>query len=425
MKTKRLEYICEVLAEQVNHWMLFPLAMTIIGISAKFMGIEIESPGIVMWIFCSLFPLFFFLLREKIKRFSFFVLLHLVTAALSLLIPVQNNVERMLCIACAVGYMIYSFSRRMKDRKSITEPAVPPVGLGISIVSLFLQNTQGKPGWDSFYVIALVAVFALYSLHSYISHYLEFLTVNESSAGYLPASDMFHSGMGLVAGYTLVGTVILLLGSGGSWVIPLRNMFRGLLLTVLRFLFSLIPTGEQGEAVTTPPPDTAPMEFGAMSGEPESSIFWSTLEAIVAVAMVCGMVYLVVKGLVLLVKFIRKQFGEDFTRKQKIARDYEMDVREKCAIEKKREQKEKRSVFGFLTPAERVRKLYKKKVLASSFDLSGGLKGENSPKLELLTARECAGKLQIESMADLYEKARYSDQEITRENVRQMRDVCK
>ena len=72
MSTKKLIYITEILAEQINHWALFPVVITITGVVSTFNdGID-ASPNVIMWALCSLFPLSFFILREKAKHFSLF-----------------------------------------------------------------------------------------------------------------------------------------------------------------------------------------------------------------------------------------------------------------------------------------------------------------------------------------------------------------
>lgn len=424
MKTRRLEYACEILSEQINHWALFPAAVTIMGVTAVFTGAD--KPNLLLWVLCGLFPPAFFFLREKVRHLSVFFLLHMALTMLVILIPVQNLVERLLAAACGVGYLLHSIGKRLKDPEAITSAMSPIAALVISAIAIVLQHYQGNAEWDSFYVQSLVGVLALYALVSYIRHYLEFLSVNESSADYLPASDMLRSGFSLVAGYTLLGAVFLIFATGGGWVASFREALRRIVVAVLRFLVSLIPEGGQGETVLEQAAESGMSFDQAMlpeNGDP--FLLWKILEMVVGAAFACAMVFFAVKGLIRLVKYVLERFGAGVRRNGELAVDSELDIREKCGIDKSHQPRQKKNRLGFLSSAERVRKLYKKKVLSSASLLTGSTVGEDNGELQLLTARECAEKLKNSTMADIYEKARYSEQEITRETVRQMREACR
>ena len=58
---------------------------------------------------------------------------------------------------------------------------------------------------------------------------------------------------------------------------------------------------------------------------------------------------------------------------------------------------------------ERIRKLYKKKVLQSA----AGKAEEDRSRLGLYTAKEWEEKLETEGMAEIYQLARYSGREMT------------
>lgn len=79
-------------------------------------------------------------------------------------------------------------------------------------------------------------------------------------------------------------------------------------------------------------------------------------------------------------------------------------------------------MWEFLTPAQKIRRRYKKKVLDSKeFIVSKGKKD----CMEWYTARECGIILDRPGMSELYEKARYSPYECTAEDVKRMKDACK
>ena len=59
MKIGKIRFVNEILTEQMNHWMLFPLAL-IVGGASRYLTGEGDSM-LLAWVLCSLFPFFFFL----------------------------------------------------------------------------------------------------------------------------------------------------------------------------------------------------------------------------------------------------------------------------------------------------------------------------------------------------------------------------
>ena len=433
MDTKKLQYITEILAEQINHWALFPLFMTITGMASAMKDIE-DNPNVLMWALCGLFPLLFFILREKVENLHFlaFFLLHLAAGALSFLFPWRNMLERALAIFIAACYVIYSFSKLFKESDNMTEPFSPIISVIVSAVSISLWSYQGPSNWDTAYVGVLVGVMVLYTIDKYIRNYLAFLTLNERSTGTIPASDMFRSGIGLVSGYSILTAGLLLLAGGGGWVSSLREGLRSLLLRVAKWFFYILSlfasSDEPPESIIEPTQDTM-ISNGFVNSLPENTeslrLGW-IWDVAVTVALMVLWLFIIYKGTFVLLELFRGRVSEIAELKAKaVSMDKEIDVRERCRIEKSRRGNEKRSSAFFLSPCERVRKLYKNKVISCAPEIIEST-GEIKPEmLGFFTARECADKLRLSPMADIYERTRYSPQETTKENVKQMKDICR
>ena len=421
MKIEKLELFNEILIIQMVHWTLYPLVLTVIGIAGNYIG-EGEPAG-VLWAICGLLSVIYLFLRERVRRFILFLLFHFGLAALFLLLPTRTVVERTLCAACGVGYLIQSMMKRFRQEEVRASGFSPVVAVGVCVVAILFQHYQGRADWDFYYALTLVSVFAMYMISSYIQQYLNFLTVNKSSAGYMPAAEMFHSGMGLVVLYAALGAIVLLLFTGFDWLESLWNWIKDGLLKVIRFLLSLFPQEQPMEEIVIP--TIPPAKKGDFSGLPKPSepfMLWQILEVVVIIVVACVAVYVMILATVRAVRFIRNCFLEDYGRRGAIVKEEgQTDVREKCGLAKASSQgAAKRSLFGFLTPAQRIRRLYKKKILASAYELSEGGK-EKTSTLSLLTARECGEKLMLPEMALIYEQTRYSDKEATPEMLRSMK----
>lgn len=421
MNIKKIRLFNELLTEQMNHWMLYPLMLMVMGISRKMQG-EGE-PNLLVWLLCGLIPPVFLLLRCSVKHLILFVLLHLavVSAIIALvLMPQMLLIERIVCIVCALGYALYSLVQRLKNNTLYTGAIQLPFAVAISAFSALLQHYQGTEGWEHYYLFSLIAEIALYFIIYYIEHYLDFLAMNNSSAGFLPAREMFHSGMGLVLLYTTLGTVLLLLGSQFEWVSGILQPIKVLLLRLLRFLFSLGGSEEQQTEIPVEEPVNTGMGAMPLPGGGESHWIWKVLEFIVIAAFflgsLCVVIFLIRKFIQVIRKYMHLQFSERTSQSEEDA----FDFREKCELEKSAD-KERKSLFSALSPKERIRKLYKKKVLQSA----AGKAEEDRSRLGLYTAKEWEEKLETEGMAEIYQLARYSGREMTGAEVKKMKEACR
>lgn len=422
IKTEKLELINEILVMQMVHWTFYPVALSIIGVTGTYIGEG--RPAGILWGFCGLLAVSYLFFREKVKHLVLFILLHIGLAVVYFFLPTETIVERVLCAACGVGYLIQSLIKRFRQDEEGTSGFSPVVAVGICGAAILFQHYQGRADWDFYYALTLVSVFAMYLISSYIRQYLNFLVVNKSSAGYMPAAEMFRSGIGLVVLYTAFGAIVLLLLTSFEWLESLWSGIKNGLIALIRFLVSLFPRKQsvEEEVIVATSQPAADNDFSGLLEPAETFWLWQVLEYVAIVALACAAVYLVFKATVRAVRYIRKRFGEGYGRRSRIGTGEEQtDVREKCGLAKAVSQDTaRRSLFGFLTPAQRIRRLYKKKILSSAYELTEGGK-ENAAALSLLTAKECGEKLMLPEMAKIYEQTRYSDREATPETLRAMK----
>lgn len=418
---EQLSLVSELLTQQMNHWLLFPVAFTIMGcVSGLF---PISRPDFLMWVCCGFLPVFTFFTRIKLKHFFPFLLCSLAVPLLCLVFPAQNIVCRVICVLCGIFYMVQSMVIRFRADTPWQQPIPPAVGIGISLLGILLLYHAEVPVWKAYFAFTLIGCFALYLLIYFMRHYLNFLSVNQSSSGVLPAAEMFHSGMGLVLVYTLGGTVLLLLGMNVKWLESFLHFLKNIILSVLRFLFSLFPKRAGEEEVLIEEAVGANQSVTGMdlpAGEP--SLFWKALEYVAIFAFFCFLIFVIIRLFLRIWRFIRERFQLDFSLQHGAGFQQDnTDFREKCEIEKKASHpSEAFSLFAFLSPAEKIRKLYRKKLLkeADAFSTEADTK-----ILSCKTARDAERVLKLEGMADIYERARYSSLESSAEDVRKMKSV--
>lgn len=423
MNTNRLKIISEFLTEQMNHWLLFPLVLTVKGLIRGVFGIG--EPNALLWFACSLIPLVFFLFRRRITHLIPLVLLHLGAVALCLLLasslsPGGNLPDKVFCVVCVSGYALYSLILRLKHDSLYSDIMPLPAGIVLSAACIWLQHSKGAGKWDSYYYFSLILGIALYLIIFYMDRYLDFLSLNKSSAGFLPAREMFHSGMGLVLGYTLLGVFVLFVSSQFEWLADILQPLKNLLFRFLRFLFSFIPDPEpEGEPLVqeTPPP----RDMGDLMLPRDAKTFWlwEVLEVIVIIAFTGAVLFGAAVLIVRLARLIRKYLVLRMHGKSAVLEDA-MDLREKCGLEKSVSRK-KQHLSGFLSSRERIRRLYQKKLLSSRAQLQEA----DRSRLDIYTAREWERKLETDGMAEIYERARYSERDVTNADVLRMREACR
>ncbi len=381
MNSRRLILTIEFLTMQLNHWVLFLPAMTLMGLMAGLTGSG--KPDWSMWALVGLLPFLCFLIRRRQRRFAGFCGLHLVLLVLALLIPTADICSRILCIFYTAYCLISSFSIRLKEREapSATSAFSPALMVAAAAASFLLNHFQGRPDWDRFYFFPLIGCLALYNIVCYLESYQEFLEQHRTTVGSLPAAEILRSGLPPVLGYSLLCALVMLL-----------SVKRGML-ALLRVFFSLFSPkeGSQSEYLQEQPVFPTVGETPLLPTAEEPFWLWKILELVIAAAILLGLLYGIVRLLIFLAGYIRERFSDDFAGK---------------------------AFSGFLSPEIKIRKLYRKKLLACAAEPA------EAAKLPFLTARDSEKQLNLHGMAAYYEKARYSAEKPTRQDVRGMQDAC-
>lgn len=417
MKLGRIVIVNEILVTQMNHWGIFPIAAAVMGIAEKFT--QAKKPDLLIWVLCGLFPVFFFIIREAAERFWLFFLLHLGGFSAAFVFPVQNEISRGIALFCGAFYLCRSFYLRFSSHSDGYDEAFSPAAaILLSAASLLVQHYQGIPSWDFYYVASLIFVLGSYFICYYLEQYQRFLRVNANSAGYLPEKEMFRSGMGLVLAYTLGSAVLLFSAANIQWLAFFFDMAKEILRRVLVFLTSILPDSEpESSYIFQEPVLGGGMELPAAA---KGSPFWDVLLFLVTSAISLSFAALFCKAVKKLYLFLLEQFANKNADKIRENVPGIFDVREKCDMIRTVRQKG-RSSFSFLSPAERVRRLYKKRIMSDKIHLKEELQGQP----EFCTAREYACRISLPQMAEIYERARYSDLETDAGDVKRMKEICK
>lgn len=409
MKKERIIMIRELLVTQMTHWLLFLLAVTVLGL------VGAKEPVIWKWAVLGLVPYILFLVRRYSNHFLVFMGSHIALILLLTVISYVDLAEQIAFYVCVIGYVAYSFYLRVRTKERLTGVINPIAAVGAAGGFRLFQHYQGIPEWERYYVAPVIIFLCFYFIQMYLEQYQHFLIVNDSSTGHIPEKAMFRSGVSLVGLFSVGVSVLLLLTSDVGWVGRIANMLKNILIWVLRLLFR--GGGEEVEEILPQETTTQKQNQGMMPmEEAEPALIWVILEKLVMIAMAVAFAALIIWAIYSLIKFLHDRFQGRILFDQEEPENV-TDVREKCEVE--RRQSKKRSFFGFLSTKERIRRIYKKEVWAGRWQLAK----DGSPEvLRRLTAKECGEGLSRADMAQVYEKARYSQEECTSEDIRRAKE---
>lgn len=422
MKLEKLSVFQELLITQMNNLIFFPVAMLI---ATLFRAIVPNTcPRLAIWMLGGLVVFGFYFIRRAIRHFIPLVMLHMIGIGilfyLSLFISAgEISINQTAFMLTGTGFAIYSIYLRLTTDDFKSTPLPMPIAVGITAVGMYLQHYQQNTNWDSYHKLTLILVLACYFINYYIQEYMNFLMVNKNSTGILPEKEIFYSGIQLALLYTISGSVFLLLTAQFSWLKKFLSVLKGMVIRLFRFVFGLFPvTGSE---------NTTPYVAQVVSGDGipilptgEPSLFWKVLEVIATILLAAAILFAIGYGLKQFFAFANKMMQKKAGQYTDLEGGNGQDIREKCEAPRKQSAHLKIKKFiGLLDAKERIRQIYKRKVLAFK-EKSSSLKAE---QLSFYTAREMEQYMEVASFAAIYEKARYSDEECSLQDVKCMKEA--
>lgn len=406
MKQNRIELAEELLAIVMNH--CFALSLTVSLLSL----FEAEQISLLFWSSFVLVPVFLYVIRKTVRNFFLFYGVHLILPCLALLLPVSVYVKA-LAFFMVLTYSAYSIRLEIKTKDRKDHALSPFLGIPLLAVLLFIGNYI-QNGLETQHILTALFYLACFFLYHFITSYFYFMATNESSTANTMERGIFTSGIKQTLLFTLGGVFILLLTCNLNWMSGIVSFLGNGILRLLRVLFSLLSFKNAEEI-----PEEILEEETRPEGLPEQmaeatdpSIFAIILEKLIfilfCIAIFAAILYIAKK----MYRFLQANF---YAGKRMEAPDLDsrQDVREKCTLERTRKTGRHRSLF--LSNREKIRRLYRNKMLKNKWSLIGN---KEVRQLEHMTAAECCEKLSEDALRKAYEKARYSPEKITGEDVR-------
>ena len=289
---------------------------------------------------------------------------------------------------------------------------LPPMFIILLGVMSMVEKIMTTHDWSAYYYVITFVYMIGYFLFYFTKKFLDFLQLNQNTASNIPIADIFQNGIGLTAFFTACSSVILLVSANIDWIKAIADKIWSGILMILGYIFSGIETQpplEGKEELTQKDPQMGGVNMSDVIPEQTLDGIRNIMIAFLIVAIIIGFilfvyyVYYVIKGI--------ERTERQKNKNGKLPENE--DVREHCGIEKKVQRKA--SSFIFRNNREKIRRLYQKKVIKHRKELIGE---KEQQQLKYLTAKECCDKLSEQQLKLVYEKARYSEEVISAEDVR-------
>lgn len=413
MQKSWIHYLKEILITQMNHWILVMAALTILSVfSAKNLHL-----GFLLLL--GIVPVYYYLLRQKTKRYFFFITLHLVPF---LMLPLCKGNLALLLVTAAifVFYLIYSIKVKVTD-VHVENPFIgPAAGVCCIAVCFFFHGKYGKVDISNYYMIAFFVFLLVYFVYYFMNNYVWFVNVQKNSVDNISEQSLWVGGLKqllIFIGVTCVCMLSLIKIEWLSFVVSKIGQFGAFL---LRLLFSLIRLKEPDTSITYGEQTSDANDGGLMNlAHGDTALIWIILEKIAITATIIGLSWLLIYSLWKFFRYLRNHFYHSQTKKTELTFDG-TDIREQCEIIQTENYLKK--LFTPRNNRDIARKVYKKFIIKHKQDLIGDL---NKEYLSPLTAGECCEKLDCLEVQKLYEKVRYSEEKISASDVKSLKEKTK
>jgi len=403
-----------------NHWSVYIIVYMLLVVAGRIY--QVPPVHWFIWLGLGMLPLAF----NKLKSICKHKALRYPIYAASLFVVYMLKTPHMTCtyiyLLCVGYYCInaewYDWS---KEDSAEYKPVPLVVVILMAVVVIFVFQWIRLFELQRTILYLLIWNVMLYSIASYVNKYVKFLDLNKHSIGYMPIKSVMGSGILSMLGFSSILSVVLLFVASIGKMSDVLQYIKAFIQRVNNKITQWLKEWIKKWLYVDNQTDmNIPDLEGNVSQIQYANVDekWSVWDIVIAVVIGIIALYALYQGIRCLVCFLntllRKGDGETMFLQE--------DVREKSDVVEKMPQRKRESLLDAMTPAQRIRRRFRRKVLSEQKHIYDTDKRE---RMELYTARECAEILEASEAGSIYEKARYSPFECTAEDVKRMKNACK
>lgn len=400
----------EFLATQANHWAFYPAVILFAETT------YLSAYAVVAWVLVGFLPILLYIAREIVRSILLQICLVTIMIGIVYLIPVDPVIMKGAYLLFVMAYVMFSLFKTIKTNDPFTH-AFPPfvplfINLFLSIIAVYVTKMHFS---FMMHVSAIVSI--IFSLLAfYLDRFRIFVIANEESASNVPKNKILKSG--LLSSFQFLAILAALTTFIASFSVSdaffkvivdriqlvVRKFF-----DLLRKLFPSLPKAPKHLSDGA----TDPFEFNPYT--PRSTSIWTKIIEVVLYFIVLAFVCIVVIYVIYkILRFFMVRKKTLTVLEEEEAENEIIDLHE--SIVQKVIFKEENEDDSFLSPTLRIRRLYRKKAMSTH---------KTTNELSHITAREFAAEEKLPGLAGLYEKARYSTTPCTKEDLKNMQEICR
>ena len=317
-----------------------------------------------------------------------------------------------------VIYAVHSLKIRLAGQRDGDGEIPPAAAAVLAVAASFVCGYAGQEKGTARIIGLCFLWLCGYLLKKYFGNFQAYVGMSRRGTGAMPEKSIFSAGMRLVLVY-IAGSILLLFvltrtplldriaEATGTLAGECLRLFLGLLI-------SLIGEGEGEETVQQA--QGAGPDFAGMIQRTQPPVWLEVLEKILTTAAALAMVAGAVALIVLFVRFLIRAFYGREGKKKEFVREGVVEEEEFLGLSGEKRGRRLLPVGG--TSDIRVRRIFFKTAV-SVCGKDGAARLRRSTARELIDLAPEGAKEEWKSLAALYERARYSRERITREDVRE------
>ena len=415
---KSLELIKGFLATQLNY---IPALCVVFAI---YFGILKAEPALWKFALLAVVPFGFYLIRRFVKNIILFFALHLTWAVCPFFLA-KNIAE--IVIFILMGVVFFAVSVYFKMTSHVPEDGVLFVAMtAILAIAAYFIALSGSGEKAAGYIALLAIIYVVYFMtHEYIAGYINYIKNNEVSNQSIPKQHIFKTSASTLVGFVTLFVGFALLLVKANWLSGFIGKIGNLIKRFIIWLLSFAPEAmEQG----TPQKESEAIEQMYEMGENVEPVYHLPPEIIELIDRIVTIgAYVIFGTFVIIITYaLFRAVIAAFKVKRDDNEEEVVLVKEKVTkIKKARPEKKERE--NQLSKNKKIRKMYEelvwKKNLGPKADkeekkiVANRLKYQNPQE-------QCRYLVSGEAIRKMYEKARYSDNEITKNDVGAMKEIC-
>lgn len=416
---KYLNTVTGFFASQLNY---IPMLFVVFTIYFGILNIE---PDVKKFFLMGLVPFGLYLVRSYADKLYLFFLLHIFLCAVPVL-GADNIIEKIFFMLLGCVMLVLSFYFKVAKKQKEESILFAAMTFILAVVAYFTAR-NGQDADNSRYIVALVILYILYYVsYQYMKGYVSYIENNEISNQNIPEKHIFKTSFSALAGFLILFTGFALLLVKGDFLADLIQKVGAVIKRFLTWLFQFAPEGME-QAGNEQKTADALENVGNLGGNPEPVYQLSPKIAELIDHIVTIGAYVIGITAVLLAAYgIFRAIIAAFKVKSHAGEEEEILIKDKVTKLpiRKKEKKEKEKQLRY---DKKIRKMYADVIVNVTVHNKTD-KQERERLLHKLHYRtpgeQCVNVKEPGVLKTLYEKARYSSYNVTKEDVRQMKDAC-